>query len=70
MEENTQKLKYSVTVSKRLFKKAVHRNKIKRRMKEAVRLQEITTAEREISSIMFIYVSKEILPCNITRRIY
>ena len=59
-------LHFTVSVSKRLFKKAVHRNKIKRRIKEAVRLY-LKECQKDLPDmdIMFIYVGKEILPYEV-----
>ncbi len=53
-----------VTVPKRLFKKAVTRNKIRRRIKEAYRLHKyLLTAENLKSPLLiaYIYIGKEVL---------
>ena len=55
-------MQYTVSVSKRIFKKAVDRNKVKRQMREAIRLNLTDVVEAESSSflaMMFIYVGKE-----------
>jgi ribonuclease P protein component len=58
-------LQFGAGVSKRNFKKAVDRNRIKRLMREAYRLQKITLQEKLIEkkiqlNIFFIYTGKEL----------
>lgn len=48
------------SVSKRNFKKAVDRNLLKRRMREAYRKQKALVLNKEISSMAFIYLAKEL----------
>ncbi len=50
------------TVSKRNFKRAVDRNKIKRRMREAFRLNKSQLSAPKKLLIGYIYTPKEILP--------
>ena len=50
------------TVSKRNFKRAVDRNKIKRRMREAFRLNKSQFTTSQKLAIAYIYTPKEILP--------
>lgn len=52
------------TASTRNFKKAVDRNKIKRRSREAYRLQKTQLNETPKLLIGFIYIAKEILDYN------
>ena len=55
-------MQYTVSVSKRIFKKAVDRNRVKRQMREAIRLQLPKDTELNVESyfaMMFIYVGKE-----------
>jgi len=52
-----------ISVSARQFKRAVDRNKVKRRVREAYRLQkEIIQSRAEKGIFSFIYTAKEILP--------
>ena len=52
-----------ISVSSRQFKRAVDRNKIKRRIREAYRTQkEILKVRSEKGVFSFIYTAKEILP--------
>ena len=58
-------LQAGVTVSKRFFKKAVHRNRIKRLLREAYRLEKgpLVTAvnERKVQAhLFFMYADKEL----------
>lgn len=60
---------FGVTVGKRLFKRAVDRNLLKRRMREAYRINKVHINEYLLSkemhlSIMTIYTSKEIEDYN------
>ncbi|MDX9891280.1 MAG: ribonuclease P protein component [Bacteroidales bacterium] len=60
-------VKIVVSVSKKIFKRAVDRNLIKRRSKEAYRLHKqnllnaINGSENKKISILFVYIGKEIL---------
>lgn len=52
------------SVSKRNFKKAVDRNLIKRRMREAFRLSKSLSEGTSKFQIVYIYTAKETLPFN------
>lgn len=57
----------AISVSKRMFKTAVQRNRIKRQIREAYRLHkpafyELLAAQQKHVSLMIIYVAKEPLP--------
>lgn len=51
-----------VSVPKRLFKRAVKRNLLKRRIRESYRLQKFILPESGGTDIIFIYGTKEVLP--------
>ncbi|MBP6386461.1 MAG: ribonuclease P protein component [Pseudarcicella sp.] len=68
-QNNTTKTQILVSVSKRLFKKAVDRNLVKRRTKEAYRLNKqlnlekkaaFEQAQNKITYIGFVYIGKNI----------
>jgi ribonuclease P protein component len=64
-QNNNATLQVGFTVSKKHFKKAVHRNRIKRLMKEAWRLQKNNLQAETLSrnqqlSVFLMYVGKEI----------
>ena len=66
-------IKIAVTVSKKRFKSAVKRNLIKRRTKEAYRLQQpwfkesLFPMEKQYAA-MFIYIGKEIEPYEVIEK--
>jgi ribonuclease P protein component len=66
----TEICKYGVSVSKRNFKLAVDRNRIKRQMREAIRLQYsgISGHEGHVTMMMFIFAGKEKLEYDIIER--
>lgn len=62
--EDAEKTKAGFSVPKRLFKLAVKRNRIKRQLREAYRLQK-TSLEHESGKkfvLLFIYMAKEEVP--------
>jgi len=54
-----------ISVSKRNFKRAVDRNTVKRRIREAYRLNKPSVSTSHKWLIAYIYVAKEILPSEI-----
>ena len=55
------------TVPKRLFKRAVDRNKVRRRMREAYRLNKGPDSLSGKLLIAYIYTAREILPSTLLR---
>ena len=63
-ETSTARLQAMFSVSKRMFKRAVHRNRMRRRMKEAYRLQKIPLGSLSVEkktdvTIHFSFISNE-----------
>jgi ribonuclease P protein component len=62
-DENISQVLFSVP--KRKFKKAVDRNQIKRRMREAYRINKSDQAERKTYYLAFLYTASEKLPFDV-----
>jgi ribonuclease P protein component len=64
---NRANFSYGVSVSKRNFKKAVDRNRIKRQMREAVRLNQKNNLidSKFCTAIMYIYIGKELMEYHV-----
>lgn len=56
-----------VSVSKRIFKRAVKRNLMKRRMREAFRTQRQLLGDTPVN-IMFVYAGQDVLPSEVVRK--
>ena len=54
--------RYVFTVPKKLFKRAVKRNLLKRRMREAVRLNQAALLGDFYADFLLVYISKDICP--------
>jgi ribonuclease P protein component len=63
IKEDQQATKILISVPKKNFKRAVHRNLLKRRVRESYRKNKelLHLAEEKCANIMFVYVAKEIL---------
>jgi ribonuclease P protein component len=69
LSQNPVKIKFGVGVSRKTFKKAVDRNRIKRLAREAYRLQknelnEIVKTNNQQLDLFFIYTAREITDFN------
>ncbi len=54
--------RYVFTVPKKLFKRAVKRNLLKRRMREAVRLNQETVLDGFCADFLLVYIGRDICP--------
>lgn len=63
IKDGEQAAKILVSVPKKNFKRAVHRNLIKRRIRESYRKNKelLNLSDDKCANIMFVYVAKEIL---------
>lgn len=74
IDHDVDSLLFSVTVPKRIFKSAVDRNKIKRRIREAYRLHKLELQSiipkdgNKVLYLMFIYLGKDIKDYNIIEK--
>ena len=59
-EEESNAFQITVSVPKKLIKKAVDRNRIKRRMREAFRLNQMKLKNNRKLEVMFIYTTSEL----------
>ena len=69
-EHSDQNIRIAISVSKRRFKSAVDRNKIKRKIKEAYRLNQFEFKVSDSSSlqVLFIFTGKEIYEYRIIEK--
>lgn len=57
--------RYVFTVPKKLFKRAVKRNLLRRRMREAVRLNQETVLDGLCADFLLVYIGKDVCPYEV-----